>query len=349
MSWYYVEKGQRQGPISDGEFNSLLKKSVITPATLVWQDGMSQWRAYGEVARESAPEPQLPEESEEVMEEEPGAFMQRVAEQKVRISVNSCIQRAWQLHRRFFITSSSASFTVYSIQIFSQVLPGLGLLLGGILHGPLMGGLFWFYLQAIRHGEAVVAEVFAGFKRGFASLAAAAFLTALAVGVSLAPAVSKMGLMEMAEKGTAPVITPLSIGLLVLGSLAATYFSIAWVFALPLIIDKGLGLREAFQLSQKVALPNWWRLFLLMPAGGLLVALVAALATVAILILNAALDGLVPKPALIALEAVLSMVCFAGVFSLVPVFFSALMFAYEDLFSPAPKTQAKEESLAETE
>ena len=49
MQWYYAEGGQRNGPISQEEFDQLVTKGKITSSTLVWHEGMPQWRPYAEV------------------------------------------------------------------------------------------------------------------------------------------------------------------------------------------------------------------------------------------------------------------------------------------------------------
>lgn len=48
MDWYYVVNGQRQGPVSEEEFLSLVNAGMITSESLVWRQGMTQWRRYAE-------------------------------------------------------------------------------------------------------------------------------------------------------------------------------------------------------------------------------------------------------------------------------------------------------------
>jgi uncharacterized RDD family membrane protein YckC len=55
MEWYYGTDGQRNGPISESELEQLVAKGVITPATLVWRQGMTQWQQYGTVSGGGAP------------------------------------------------------------------------------------------------------------------------------------------------------------------------------------------------------------------------------------------------------------------------------------------------------
>lgn len=46
--WYYINKGQRQGPINDLQINHFVKNGVITVSTKVWCKGMQDWKSAGE-------------------------------------------------------------------------------------------------------------------------------------------------------------------------------------------------------------------------------------------------------------------------------------------------------------
>jgi hypothetical protein len=48
MDWYYVEGGDRKGPVAEEEFQRLAQQGVITSGTLVWREGMTEWRPYGD-------------------------------------------------------------------------------------------------------------------------------------------------------------------------------------------------------------------------------------------------------------------------------------------------------------
>ncbi|MEX2016646.1 MAG: RDD family protein, partial [Candidatus Hydrogenedentales bacterium] len=50
MAWYYAEDGRQQGPVSDPEFESMVRQGEVRNDTLVWREGMADWRPYGEVA-----------------------------------------------------------------------------------------------------------------------------------------------------------------------------------------------------------------------------------------------------------------------------------------------------------
>jgi hypothetical protein len=50
MNWYYVSNDERKGPVEQVEFDRLAQQGVITQTTLVWREGMAEWRPYSEFA-----------------------------------------------------------------------------------------------------------------------------------------------------------------------------------------------------------------------------------------------------------------------------------------------------------
>lgn len=57
MQWYYVENDQQAGPVDEEAFNALIKAGRIQSATLVWREGMDEWRSWGEVSGIPVPSP----------------------------------------------------------------------------------------------------------------------------------------------------------------------------------------------------------------------------------------------------------------------------------------------------
>ena len=49
MDWYYVDAGQQAGPVNDAQLEALASRGTILNDTLVWREGMDNWRMYGEV------------------------------------------------------------------------------------------------------------------------------------------------------------------------------------------------------------------------------------------------------------------------------------------------------------
>ena len=49
MSWYHAQNGEKLGPISESEFHAAVSSGTITGETLVWRDGMSEWKKFKDV------------------------------------------------------------------------------------------------------------------------------------------------------------------------------------------------------------------------------------------------------------------------------------------------------------
>jgi uncharacterized RDD family membrane protein YckC len=52
MEWYYVEEGERRGPVDEIEFQSLVDTGVIRAETQVWNDTFTDWQPYANVVRQ---------------------------------------------------------------------------------------------------------------------------------------------------------------------------------------------------------------------------------------------------------------------------------------------------------
>jgi uncharacterized RDD family membrane protein YckC len=50
MAWYYSNGGERRGPVSQSDFEKLARDGVILAGTLVWTEGMADWRPYSSVS-----------------------------------------------------------------------------------------------------------------------------------------------------------------------------------------------------------------------------------------------------------------------------------------------------------
>ena len=103
-------------------------------------------------------------------------------------------------------------------------------ILGILLSGPLMGGLYLYFLKKIRREAAGVEAAFTGFRAAFPHLVIAGFLKILLTGL-----------------GFVCLILP------------GIYLLVAWTFTFPLIIDKRLDFWPAMNLSRKLISKHWWK------------------------------------------------------------------------------------------
>jgi hypothetical protein len=60
--WYYGENGQHIGPVTEADLGALVASGRITPATLVWRDGMPGWLTFSQLHSQGGAYPgQLPQ------------------------------------------------------------------------------------------------------------------------------------------------------------------------------------------------------------------------------------------------------------------------------------------------
>jgi hypothetical protein len=54
MNWFYVENGQQAGPVDDAQLDALVRSGRVVGETLVWHEGMAEWKPYNTVAPAAA-------------------------------------------------------------------------------------------------------------------------------------------------------------------------------------------------------------------------------------------------------------------------------------------------------
>ncbi len=51
MNWFYAECGKAVGPVTGDAFKHLVQAGGIDASTLVWREGMAEWKPFGELAQ----------------------------------------------------------------------------------------------------------------------------------------------------------------------------------------------------------------------------------------------------------------------------------------------------------
>ncbi|MEK7685228.1 MAG: RDD family protein [Verrucomicrobiota bacterium] len=57
MNWYYAVEGRQAGPISEADWDGLIRAGTIAPETLVWHEGMADWQPFQVVQSPAASPP----------------------------------------------------------------------------------------------------------------------------------------------------------------------------------------------------------------------------------------------------------------------------------------------------
>jgi capsular polysaccharide biosynthesis protein/predicted Ser/Thr protein kinase len=168
------------------------------------------------------------------------ALEQEVLARDYALGIRNCLRRGWALVRSDFwplvgVTAlilvlvaavssvGEASRSVGNVHFNSSV---LGILLGG----PLMGGLYLYFLKKIRGEPVRVETAFSGFSHPLLHLILASFVTG--------------------------VLTVLGFFCLILPGI---FLFVSFFFTLPLVIDKRLDFWPAMRLSLKTICKHWWK------------------------------------------------------------------------------------------
>ncbi len=266
--------GQPYGPITAGQLRNWIAERRLNAASQVQAEGAADWKPLGalpEFADALKAAALLPPPPPVLGGPPPKADARALADEILArgydIDIGRCLSRSWDLLTRHFWLVVGASFV-------------LGLIQGsiGLLAGVCTGGLYFLLLKLIRGERAEFGDAFAGFSRAFLQL----FLAGLIVGL-----LTSLGLCLCLAPGI--------------------YLAIAWVFTLPLVIDKNLDFWPAMELSLRVVNRHWWLVFGLVLVNFLVVVL----------------GGLA---------------CCIGVFVAQPIVVGAVAYAYEDLFGRRPET-----------
>jgi hypothetical protein len=236
------------------------------------------------------------------------------------LRIGHCIERSLALLKANFGLLFGASL-IYGLISLCQLIPGINLIYW-IFKGVFEGGLYLIFIRRIRGQPAVVGDVFAGFNIAFIQLLLAGVVSGL---------LSVLGMCCCVLPGI--------------------YLAFAWMFGVPLVIDKKLEFWSALELSRKVATRVWFQVFgltllVFLPSilgGALLFALGGATSSFAtsseirdILSSSRPDPGQLMKLFWSAATANLLINFIARIIVILnlPFAVGALMYAYEDLFGP---------------
>jgi uncharacterized membrane protein len=328
METMYIIIGGDQkeyGPITADDVRQWIAEGRLSEQSLIKAEGAAEFRPLGTFAEFGDAFT-----SGGSIPNTPPAFAGAAnwKERDYELDMGGCISRGWELVKGkmglLFVGTLLYLLIEGAIGGLANI-PIIGALFSianFIISGPLIGGVYYLFIRAIRSEPAEIGDVFSGFRRAFGQLFLGVFIQGLLIGVCLIP-FFVMLLIKLAplapqlvqlRSGTPPnaetiailesiLFTTLPVAFL--GAIPAVYLSVCWKFTLPLIVDKQMDFWTAMGTSRKMVKKHWWLVF------GL---------TILISLLNVA--GICA--------------CCVGVFFTIPIGIAALMFAYETIFSERP-------------
>ena len=282
------------GPVSGEDLRKWIAEGRLNAQTMAKAESDAEFRplsTFPEFADAFAPLAAAPDT--------PPAFSTgSFAEGDYDLDIGGCFSRGWELVKNNFWPTVGVTALVVIIMgginqivglltrpamngmiLQHQVTPGavLVIVLSTVVSAPIYtiftAGLLKYYLMLIRGEGAQIGDAFSGF----------------------GPSIGQLALLSVVQM----ILMLLGILLCVIPGI---YLSVAWYFAMPLVIDRRMNFWAAMELSRKMVTRHLFMIFAFLIVYGLLV-----------------IAGLIA--------------CCVGIFVTMPIGFAALMYAYETIFS----------------
>jgi uncharacterized membrane protein len=257
------------GPVSAEQLRAWIAEGRVNGQTSVWSEGGTEWKPLANF-------PELADSLRAMPAGAPPAAAggtavvppEVVLGQDYSLDIGNCISRSWELVKQHLGPMVGITFLVMVVIFVINQLVGLLsrpaitgmitehrfsigaiaiILVTSILATPvyvvLTAGLLKYYLKLIRGEQAGIADAFSGFS----------------------PALGQLVLLGLASGFLSLIGYCLCI-------LPGIYLTVSWMFAIPLVIDRGMGFWEAMEFSRKVVAKHWFLMFALQLLCGLLAA-----------------------------------------------------------------------------
>ena len=288
------------GPISADDVRQWIAEGRLNEQSLMKGAGDAAFRPlekFPEFADAFAPKPDSPETPP------PLAGTTPLLQRDYELDLGDCISRGWELVKNdFWPVVGTTTLVIFIIFIINQIfglftrsaindmvvqhqissrgifIVVLVMIISAPVYTIFTAGLFKYYLKLIRGENVVIGDAFSGFGPHFGQLVLLSLVQTILI---------FLGYLLCVVPGI--------------------YLAVAWYFAIPLIIDKGLGFWEAMELSRKMVNKHWFLVFAFLLVYGLL-----------------CMSGIIA--------------CFIGILVTLPIGFASLMFAYETIFSERQAT-----------
>ena len=288
------------GPVTADEVHRWIREGRADERTKVKEEGSTEWRELGTI---SAFFPALANVPPKIS----GRSGSNTVATEGSVHIGDCLRQGWQVYRQDPWRITGIIVIVFVAQFLLNSIPIAGALFAFLLNGPILGGVYFFCMQAI-HGQThglqdVTSTIKERFLPCFLATTVSSLLAFAPLLVALIPAAGLFAAsgVVMEELVKHPNLI-LGIGLpLLAGALAMFYLLICWSFAVPIAACTNTDFWEALKLSWRGVRKNFWAYF------GLLLAL-----------------------GLINLIGILCLV--VGLFVTIPFTFLATMVAYEQIF-----------------
>jgi hypothetical protein len=232
---------QEYGPSSAEELRQWVREGRADGRSMVRAEGTTEWKplaSFPELAVALAESPLAAQRPPPLVPPPGPANPQVFAGQTLaagpELQIGVCLRRGWDLLKNNFGLLFFATVSVSLVQVFLARIPFIGVL-ALLFTGVFQGGIYLLFLKRLRGQPAGLADAWSGFGEHFVQLLLAGIV-----------------MVVLTFVGACCCVIP------------GIYLSVAWAFAVPLIVDKELRFWDAMELSRKVVTRQWFQVFLLM-------------------------------------------------------------------------------------
>ena len=164
--------GKEYGPVTTEQLRQWTREGRTSAQTKVQAEGSTEWKALGEFSEfadllgSAGTGPVVPPVVGAV---DPEALAAQILARDYTIDIGGCIGRGWELVKKDFWLLIGVSFVGWLITA-GGCIPYLGPIIGLVVGGPMMGGVYALYLKKIRGQPATFGDAFIGFSTAFVPL-----------------------------------------------------------------------------------------------------------------------------------------------------------------------------------
>ena len=241
--------GRQYGPVPAETIREWITHGRANGETMAQIEGGTEWKPlaqFTEFAESLAQFPPPPTPSAGgapmltgppvVAPPDPQSLADEILQRGYEVRIGDCFSRGWQtLTANFWPVVGISALVTIALSAAHSVSVGI------FLQGPLLGGLFHYYLKLIRGEKAELADAFAGFNVTFGPLLLVSLVSLLLMFVGY-----------------------------LLCVLPGIYLSVAWILAVPLAMQKRLTFWDAMEVSRRIVSHHWWQFFGLLILSALL-------------------------------------------------------------------------------
>jgi len=264
--------GKEYGPVSVQEIKEWISSGRANGDTRIKEEGAEEWSRlrdmefFGEAAKSAGP-PTIPSHASTPSAHNPQVTpppttQQLVAELQGRphtFSIGDCFSIGWRLTMDNFGLFLLTFICLALVSTVANFVPFGGL----VVSGPLMGGVYFIYLNRLRGEPAEIGQLFIGFNESFLPLFLVYIFQVLAWFVAAIPMIITIivALFTGAVEANTTGVPILALVIGGLGSLLSILLMMALgtmlTFAIPLTMDRKMDAWEAFKATWSITKHCW--------------------------------------------------------------------------------------------